>query len=104
MDPKTASEETMELNRILTQGREATSVEGGTDDSRRSPPAVHAHAGRRPFRKNGKSRGEEETRETVVVGRVGEGKVNGAEGARSFNELYQLVVTSSQPLGAEGTG
>jgi hypothetical protein len=27
--------------------------------------------------------------------------VNGAEGARSGNELYQLVVTGPQPLGAE---
>jgi hypothetical protein len=30
--------------------------------------------------------------------------VDRAEGARSFNELYQLVVTSSQPLGAVGAG
>ena len=27
--------------------------------------------------------------------------MDGAEGARSFNELYQLVVTCTQPLGAE---
>ncbi len=39
-DPKKASEETTELKRMLTQGREATRVEGGTEDSRRSPPAV----------------------------------------------------------------
>ena len=39
-DPKTASDETTELNRMFTQGREATRVEGGTEDSRRSPPAV----------------------------------------------------------------
>ena len=30
--------------------------------------------------------------------------MDGAEGAGSFNELYQLVVTSPQPPGAEGTG
>jgi hypothetical protein len=40
----------------------------------------------------------------VVVGGVGGGEVEGAEGAGSFNELYQLVVTSPQPPGAEGTG
>jgi len=28
------------LKRMFTQGREATRVEGGTEDSRRSPPAV----------------------------------------------------------------
>jgi hypothetical protein len=39
-EPKKASEETTELKRMLTQGREATRVEGGTEDSKRSPPAV----------------------------------------------------------------
>jgi hypothetical protein len=40
-DPKKASEETIELNRMFTQGkREATRMEGGTEDLRRSPPAV----------------------------------------------------------------
>ncbi len=34
------SKETTELNKMFTQGREATRVEGGTEDSRRSPPAV----------------------------------------------------------------
>ncbi len=38
----------------------------------------------------------------VIVGGVGQGKVDGAEDARSFNELYQLVVTCKQPLGVEG--
>ena len=67
----------------------------------------HAHAGRRPFRKNGKSQDKKRRRrpffsgDGVVVGRVREGKVDGAEGARSFNELYQLVVTCEQTLGAE---
>ena len=28
--------------------------------------------------------------------------MDGAEGARSVNELYQLVVTCEQPLGTEG--
>ena len=40
IDPKTELDETIELNKILTQGREATRVEGGTEGSRRSPPAV----------------------------------------------------------------
>jgi hypothetical protein len=39
-DPKKASEETTELRRRLTQEREATWVEGGQKDSRRSPTAV----------------------------------------------------------------
>jgi hypothetical protein len=39
MEPKKESVETMELRRRLTVGREATRVEGGTEDSRRSPPA-----------------------------------------------------------------
>ena len=34
----------------------------------------------------------------VIVGGVGGGEVNGAEGAGSVNELYQLVVASLQPL------
>ncbi len=42
------------------------------------------------------------TGDGVIVGGVGQGKVDGAEGAGSFNELYQLVVTCQQPLGAEG--
>ena len=37
---KKASDETTELKRMFTQGREATKVEGGTEASRRSPPAV----------------------------------------------------------------
>ena len=40
IDPKIELDETTELNKILTQGREATRVEGGTEGSRRSPPAV----------------------------------------------------------------
>ena len=34
----------------------------------------------------------------VVVNGVGVGEVYGAEGVGSFNELYQLVVASLQPL------
>jgi hypothetical protein len=34
----------------------------------------------------------------VEVGRGGEGKVDGAEGSGSFNELNKLVVTTLEPL------
>jgi hypothetical protein len=40
VEGETELDETIELNKILTQGREATRVEGGTEGSRRSPPAV----------------------------------------------------------------
>jgi hypothetical protein len=80
-----------------------------TQDGRRR--RCLAHAGRRPCRRSGQSRVKEEKRrgrplfvsDGVVVGGVGCNEVDGAEGAGSFNELYQLVVTSPQPLGAEGT-
>ncbi len=39
----------------------------------------------------------------VKVGGRGSGEVDGAKGAGSFNELYELVVTSLQPLEAVGT-
>jgi hypothetical protein len=38
--PKKASSDTTELKRMLTVGREATWVEGGQEEGRRSPPAV----------------------------------------------------------------
>ena len=40
IDPKKALSETTELKRMLTVGREATWVEGGQEEGRRSPPAV----------------------------------------------------------------
>ncbi len=39
-EPKKALSETTELNRMLTIGREATWVEGGQEEGRRSPPTV----------------------------------------------------------------
>ncbi len=39
----------------------------------------------------------------VKVGGRGSGEVEGAKNAGSFNELYELVVTSLQPLEAVGT-
>jgi hypothetical protein len=39
----------------------------------------------------------------VKVGGRGSGEVDGAKGAGSFNELYELVVTSLQPLEAVRT-
>jgi hypothetical protein len=105
IDPKKASEETTELKRKFTQGREATRTEAGQkirDGSRRWCLAL---AGRRPCRKSGQSRGGEDKRETIFrgpLGRVGVSEMDGAEGAESFNEFYQLVVACHQSLGPKG--
>ncbi len=100
MDPKKASDETMELNdkcgrrdrrceMVAAGGATHTPVEVRFVRTRR---AGEKKIWERPFFAG----------DGVVVGGVGQGKMDGAEGARIFNELYHLVVTCKQPLGAEG--
>ncbi len=93
-DPKKASEETTELKRMLRGGTRQV-LRGGqkTRDGRRW--RCLAPAGRHPCHRSGQSRVREEKRrgrplftdDRVVIGGVGGGEVDGAEGAGSFNEL-----------------
>jgi hypothetical protein len=69
-------------------------VEGGTEDSRRSPPAGNEEGGGRPLLLDHR---------VEVSGRRG-GKVNGTEGASDLDQLHQFGVAGKKPLGTEGTG
>ncbi len=88
-------------------GREATRVEGGTEDSRRSPPASHAPVDPRGEAAEGS--GDEKGRvrplflnHGVEVGGKGGSEVNGAEGASGLDQLHQLGVAGEKPLGTKG--
>jgi hypothetical protein len=84
--PNEASSDTIELNRILTVGRDATWVEGGQEEGKRSPPAVPRTRPSTPvIEKRAEGAGLLEGKgrplflgDKIVVGGGGGGKVDGA--------------------------
>ncbi len=99
--PKKASSDTTEFKAMLTAVREATSVEGGQEEGRRSPPAVP-----RTRRARAEERGGMPLllNYAVVVGGSRGVGVDRGQGTGALDELDELVVVAVDPLLAERAG
>ncbi len=92
--PKKASDETTELNKMLTQGREPTRTEGdrrfetiAAGDASHPPVDVRVVRAGRAGEEKGRGRPFFAGYYRVIVGRGGGSEMDGAEGAGSFNEF-----------------
>jgi hypothetical protein len=98
--PKKASSDTTEFKAMLTAVRETTSVEGGQEEGRRSPPATAHIVGERA-----RWSGAEESRrsplfldDSVVVGGCRGVSVDMSESICALHQLGKFVVVAGDPL------